>query len=105
MPRNKKKSAASTAVSTPSGAVELPTDVQALLEPHDFLALNEFGKVHCSLTNLDIPAKIDALQSHLQSKKLKKQRDWYSFDFSQYEPHITAHREVAAAAQRETNAL
>jgi Surfeit locus protein 2 (SURF2) len=72
-------------------------EVKALLAANDFLSLNEHGKVHCGLTGLDVPARPDAVHAHLRSPKLKKQKEWYNFDFTKYEPHITANRKVSAA--------
>jgi Surfeit locus protein 2 (SURF2) len=72
-------------------------EVKALLAANDFLSLNEHGKVHCSLTGLDVPARLDAVHAHLRSPKLKKQKEWYNFDFTKYEPHITGNRKVSSA--------
>ncbi|CAM9417934.1 unnamed protein product, partial [Discosporangium mesarthrocarpum] len=63
-----------------------------LLRQHEFLNIGLNGKVHCSLTGHDIPARVDAIQQHLGSKKLKKHKEWYSTDFSKYLPYITAHK-------------
>ncbi|KAG5177664.1 surfeit locus protein 2-domain-containing protein [Tribonema minus] len=91
-------SAATAAPATAAGAAAaaarppVPPEVQAIIDQHDFLSLNEHGKAHCNVTNLDIPARVDALKTHLASKKFIKQRDWYSYDFSKYEPHIVANK-------------
>lgn len=50
--------------------------VMDLLKQFDFLSLGLKGKVHCSLTQRDIPLRVDAIQQHLSSKKLKKEREW-----------------------------
>lgn len=52
------------------------SQVMDLLKQFDFLSIGLGGKVYCSLTKRDIPCRVDAIQQHLSSKKLKKQREW-----------------------------
>lgn len=47
-----------------------------LLKQFDFLSIGLKGKIHCSLTNRDIPLRVDAIQQHVKSKKLQKEREW-----------------------------
>lgn len=53
-----------------------PGHVMDLLKQFDFLSISLSGKIHCSLTNRDLPLRVDAVQQHLNSKKLKKEREW-----------------------------
>lgn len=47
-----------------------------LLRQFDFLSIGLKGKIYCSLTNRDLPLNVDAIQQHVKSKKLKKEREW-----------------------------
>lgn len=55
---------------------EKPGDVMKLIKQFDFLDIGIGGKIHCSLTNRDLPLRVDAIQQHINSKKLKKEREW-----------------------------
>lgn len=55
---------------------EKPGDVMELVKQFDFLEIGIGGKIHCSLTNRDLPLRVDAIQQHINSKKLKKEREW-----------------------------
>lgn len=50
--------------------------VMDMLKEFDFLSIGLKGKIHCALTNRDLPLNIVAIQQHLNSKKLKKEREW-----------------------------
>lgn len=54
-----------------------PGHVMDLIKQCDFLSIGLKGKIHCSLTNRDLPLRMDAVQQHLNSKKLKKEREWW----------------------------
>ncbi|CAN0380747.1 unnamed protein product [Pylaiella littoralis] len=69
-----------------------PVHVMDLLKQFDFLSIGLKGKIHCALTNRDLPLNSVAIQQHVNSKKLKKEREWYNADFSKYEPFIVAHK-------------
>eukprot|EP00903_Cladosiphon_okamuranus_P012554 g11755.t1 len=69
-----------------------PVHVMELLKQFDFLSIGLKGKIHCALTKRDLPLNTVAIQQHLNSKKLKKEREWYNADFSKYEPLIVAHK-------------
>ncbi len=47
-----------------------------LVKQFDFLSIGLGGKIHCSLTKRDLPLNTVAIQQHLNSKKLKKEREW-----------------------------
>ncbi|CAM9363400.1 unnamed protein product, partial [Scytosiphon promiscuus] len=69
-----------------------PVHVMELVKKHDFLSIGLGGKIHCALTKRDLPLSTVAVQQHLNSKKLKKERDWYNADFTKYEPLIVGHK-------------
>lgn len=54
-----------------------PGQVMELVKQFDFLSIGLGGKIHCALTNRDLPLRVDAVQQHLNSKKLKKEREWW----------------------------
>ena len=58
-------------------AVTDPAHVMELVKKFDFLSIGLGGKIHCALTNRDLPLRVDAVQQHLNSKKLKKEREWW----------------------------
>lgn len=53
-----------------------PVHVMELLKQFDFLSIGLGGKIHCALTKRDLPLNTVAVQQHLNSKKLKKEREW-----------------------------
>lgn len=70
-------------------------DLAALLSQHSFLTLNERGKVHCAITNHDMPARADTVRAHLAGKKFAKARDWYvpaNDSLDKYGPWVVAHK-------------
>ncbi|CAN0409236.1 unnamed protein product [Ectocarpus sp. 12 AP-2014] len=69
-----------------------PVHVMDLIKQFDFLSIGLTGKIHCALTNRDLPLNSAAVHQHLNSKKLKKEREWYNADFSKYEPFVVAHK-------------
>lgn len=50
--------------------------VMELIKQFDFLSIGLKGKIHCALTNRDLPLNSAAVHQHLNSKKLKKEREW-----------------------------
>lgn len=66
--------------------------VKSLLGEHPSLSLLGNGKVHCSLTNHECPARVESIEQYVNGAKYKKARDWYSHDFSQYEPYLVTSR-------------
>ena len=53
-----------------------PEHVMELIKQFDFLGFSVCGKIHCSLTNRDLPLRVDAIKQHVNSKKLRKEREW-----------------------------
>lgn len=62
-----------------NGASTSTPHVMDILKQFDFLSIGLKGKIHCSLTNRDLPLKVEAIQQHINSKKLKKEREWYVY--------------------------
>lgn len=57
-------------------AEKAPIEVKELVKQHEFLDFTEFGKVHCKITDHDLPAKIDLISAHLVGEKFRKQKEW-----------------------------
>ncbi|CAI5744157.1 unnamed protein product [Peronospora destructor] len=75
--------------------------MQQLLSQHKFLEIIETGegknkrvRIKCQLTQHEMLLRTDLIATHLMSKKLLKARDWYCYDYSQYEPYIVPHRRL-----------
>lgn len=66
--------------------------ITELLAQHPSLSLNDRGKIHCSLTGHDVPARLDALQQFIAGRAYQHARAWYAADFAKYEPYIIAHK-------------
>jgi len=60
----------------------------SVLERNKTLSLTETNRVVCLITGHEMPPKLDCVLQYLASSKFKKAKDWYSYDFSKYEPHI-----------------
>lgn len=61
----------------------------ALLEENKpMLTLLPNNRVLCSVTGHEMPPRADVVHEYLSSKKLKKQLEWYSYDYSSYAPYI-----------------
>lgn len=80
--------------------MDVSEDVRELLKTHDFLDLVETGddatgkrvRVRCALTQHEIVPKKEAIETYLNSKPFRKAKEWYCYDYSQYEPYIVSHR-------------
>eukprot|EP00033_Pygsuia_biforma_P004650 GCRY01005097.1.p1 GENE.GCRY01005097.1~~GCRY01005097.1.p1 ORF type:complete len:295 (-),score=75.32 GCRY01005097.1:7-852(-) len=66
--------------------------VQTLLKEkgydHLFTFDQERGKLHCSATDHDVKNDLKEVEKYLQGKKFLYQVNFYSHDFSKYEPYI-----------------
>eukprot|EP00927_Polykrikos_kofoidii_P052381 TRINITY_DN46188_c0_g1_i1.p1 TRINITY_DN46188_c0_g1~~TRINITY_DN46188_c0_g1_i1.p1 ORF type:complete len:277 (-),score=79.97 TRINITY_DN46188_c0_g1_i1:51-803(-) len=66
--------------------------LHALVEENDDLEITHNGsKVHCKSTGHDMPLKLATVKEYITGGKYKKTREWYTFDYSKYEPHIVPH--------------
>jgi len=67
--------------------------VQKFLKAHPDFSLLENGKVRCSTTEHEMPARLDLLEQHLEGKRYRlKKASPADYDFSQHEPHIIPHK-------------
>lgn len=74
----------------PPFAVVTMADVEALLRAHPTLTKLPSGKLRDSLTGHEMPARVESIQSYITGSRYKKAREWYSKDYSKYEPFIVA---------------
>lgn len=49
-------------------------------------------RVRCSVTQRDLLPNKEEITRYLASKKYKKAKEWYGYDFSKYEPFIVPHK-------------
>jgi len=62
---------------------------ELLEEQKEYIALTETGtRIRCIITGHEMPARADAVLSHLNGKKFRKAKEWYSQDYSKYEPFL-----------------
>mmetsp|Transcript_27572 Transcript_27572/g.36163 ORF Transcript_27572/g.36163 Transcript_27572/m.36163 type:complete len:301 (+) Transcript_27572:202-1104(+) len=80
-----------TVKNIPNEIEEIVSENKLFLEIHFNEDNNKF-KVHCNVTGHDLPLQVDQIKKHMTSKKFLKQRDWYSYDYREYEPYIKPHR-------------
>ncbi|GLE03839.1 hypothetical protein PINS_up012750 [Pythium insidiosum] len=80
-------------------AATVDDEVKALLAEHSYLQLVETGdgeqkrvRVRCDLLQHEMLPRKDVIEAYLKSKKFVKAKEWYCYDYSQYEPYIVAHR-------------
>ena len=72
-------------------AQKSPSLATILEEQKAYIALSENGtRIRCLLTTHEMPARVDAVLSHLNGKKFKKAKDWYKQDYFKYLPYIVA---------------
>ena len=64
-----------------------------LLQEHPYLSLTANNRIRCSLTNHEMPPRVDAVLSHINGKKFKKAKEWYSYNYDEFLPHIVPDRD------------
>jgi len=64
-------------------------------EDDDLELVEESGrtKVHFKCTNHDEPARWKLVQEYMKGGKYRKAREWYSADFTKFEPDIVSHEQ------------
>lgn len=66
--------------------------VADLLNKNPHLELNAKNRIVCSLTGHEMPPEAKSILAHIEGKKYKKALEWYSHDYSKYEPYIVSHK-------------
>mmetsp|Transcript_11874 Transcript_11874/g.11540 ORF Transcript_11874/g.11540 Transcript_11874/m.11540 type:complete len:281 (-) Transcript_11874:470-1312(-) len=64
-----------------------------LLSTFSFLNLTADNKIFCDITKHEMPPKADIVMGHINGKKFKKTMEWYSYDYSEFEPYIVVDRQ------------
>jgi hypothetical protein len=64
-----------------------------LLSTFSFLSLTADNKIVCDITKHEMPPKADIVLGHINGKKFKKTMEWYSYDYSEFEPYIVVDRQ------------
>ena len=54
----------------------------------DTLTLTEKNKVKCAITEHEMSPNATVVMAYLNGKKFKKAKEWYSYDYSEFLPHI-----------------
>jgi hypothetical protein len=68
------------------------TSLAEVLSKNQCLTLTASNKILCSITGHEMPPRLDAVLSHLNGKKFKKAKEWYTYDYSEFLPHIVLDR-------------
>ncbi len=77
---------------------ELPDYVMEIVNNYEFLSVRErergHKRIYCEYTKHEMVPSKPEIERYLQSAKLRKEKEWYSHDYSQYYPeHIVEHRD------------
>jgi hypothetical protein len=67
--------------------------VAQLLQSNPNLQLLSTNRIKCNLTNHEMPPDAKAIVTYLEGQKYKKALQWYSQDYSKYEPYIIQHKD------------
>ena len=67
-----------------------------ILQTNTFLTLTADNKILCSITKHEMPPKLDVVLSYINGGKFKKTKEWYSYDYSEFEPYIVVDRQNSA---------
>ncbi len=58
----------------------------------DILELTPNNRIKCIPSGHEMPLNIVAIEEYLNSNKLRKILEWYSYDYSRFEPLIIPHK-------------
>ena len=59
-----------------------------LAKNSNVLLLTENNRVRCLLTDHEMPPNASVVHAYLTGKKFKKAKEWYTYDYSEFLPHI-----------------
>lgn len=71
----------------------MTTSLADILLNNAFLTLTVNNKILCSITKHEMPPKVDVVLGHINGKKFKKTKEWYNYDYSEFEPYIVPDRQ------------
>jgi Surfeit locus protein 2 (SURF2) len=71
----------------------MTTSLADILLNNAFLSLTVNNKILCSITKHEMPPKVDIVLGHINGKKFKKTKEWYNYDYSEFEPYIVPDRQ------------
>ena len=69
--------------------------MRQFIESHSDAELQDDGKVRCTVTSHDMPAKLDVLTAHWSGNKYKVRKAQSKYDFAAHEPWIVPHKKDA----------
>ena len=64
-----------------------------ILAVNSFLTLTAENKIFCSITKHEMPPKADIVLGHINGQKFQKTKEWYMYDYSEFEPYIVPDRQ------------
>ena len=59
-----------------------------LIAKNPNLSLTENNRIKCSITNHELAPQAVTVLAYLNGPKFKKAKEWYTFDYSEFLPHI-----------------
>jgi hypothetical protein len=70
----------------------LQKSVADLLSLYPHLKLQPNNRIQCQLTKHEMTPSVSAIVQYVLGEKYRKACDWYSYDYSQYQPHVVPHK-------------